>query len=160
MNKKLGFTLIEVLTVVMILAILTAIALPQYSKSVQRATAANALINVKTIFDSAKRFKSTNSRWPTAFNQLDVELADINVNDDNVGVMGEFSYSLSSDNDGTVSACRTADGAISDNTFCITARYHSPDGRRDVYTCTYASERFLYLCESLGTCTGTTCEIR
>ncbi len=159
MNKKLGFTLIEVLSVVMILAILTAIALPQYSKSVQRATAANALINVKTIFDSAKRFKSTSSHWPTAFNQLDVELADINVNDDNVGVMGEFSYSLSSNDGGTVSACRTADGAISDNTFCITAHYLL-GGRRDVYTCTYASERFLYLCESLGTCTGTTCEIR
>ena len=154
MNKKLGFTLIEVLTVVMILSILTAFAVPQYTKSIQRANAANALISVKTIFDSAKRRKSTSSSWPTNFNELDVELADI----DSRNVMGEFSYSLDAANE-TVSACRTANNAPSDSTFCITAHYRR-NGIRDVYTCTYATEKFQYLCESLGTCTGTVCIIK
>ncbi len=152
MNKKSGFTLIELLTVVLILGILTAIALPQYQKTIQRTEAANALINLRTIFDSAKRFYASNSQWPTSFTGLDVDLFDVSPE----GNMGEFQYTFSTNNSGTVSACRLIDGAA-DNSFCLRAarRKVAPTTgnnkmiQRDVYTCLPAVEKFQAVCDSL-----------
>lgn len=156
MNKKSGFTLIEVLTVVIILGILTAAALPQYRKVIKRAEAANALTNVKAIFDSAKRFKMSRSAWPTAVNQLDVELLDVAED----GTMGEFQYTFSPNDGGIVSACRLSNGASSANTYCLEAHYRR-NNIRDVYTCRYSNSRFQDICESLGTnCANSVCIIQ
>jgi len=151
MNKKFGFTLIELLTVVVILGILTSIALPQYRKAIQRAEASNALINLKTIFDSAKRFQSTSSQWPTSFTGLDVDLLDISDN----GTVGEFQYGFSNDNNGTVSACRIIEGDATD-TYCLFAYYrmtvtanHRSTIQRDVYACQYGAPKYQALCESM-----------
>ncbi len=155
MNKKSGFTLIEVLTVVIILGILTAAALPQYRKVIKRAEAANALTNVKAIFDSAKRYKMSHSAWPTALNQLDVELLDV----DEHGTMGEFQYTFSPNDGGIVSACRLSNNSA-ENTYCLRAHYWR-NATRDVYTCSYSNSRFQDICESLGSnCNNSVCVIQ
>lgn len=154
MNKKSGFTLIEVLTVVIILGILTAAALPQYRKVIRRAEAANALTNVKTIFDSAKRYKMSHSAWPKTLNQLDVELADV----DEHGNMGEFQYTLLGEDSGIVSACRLSNRSAA-NTYCLQAHYRLGT-TRDVYTCSYSNLRFKDICETLGTCENSVCIIK
>ena len=69
---KQGFTLIELLVVVLIIGILTAVAVPQYRRSIVRAEAMEAFVNLKTIFESAKRIRSTNSEDPDTFSALDV----------------------------------------------------------------------------------------
>ena len=142
MNKKSGFTLIELLTVVVILGILTSIAVPQYRKSIQRTEAANALINLKTIFDSAKRAYASTSNWPNSFVGLDVDLLDVSAQGD----MGEFRYAFDAA-DRTVSACRLAGGAAG-GTFCLRA-YYRRGGTRDVFTCNYADVKYRSLCDSL-----------
>lgn len=52
---KKGFTLVELLTVVLIVAILTAVGLPQYRKVVQKARAAEAESMLRSIYDSSER---------------------------------------------------------------------------------------------------------
>lgn len=53
-NKK-GFTLVEILTVVLIVGILSALALPQYRRVVERARATEAISGLKTLYDSSER---------------------------------------------------------------------------------------------------------
>ena len=53
MNKK-AFTLIELLVVVLIIGILAAIALPKYEKAVVKSRFAEAMMNLKTIYEADK----------------------------------------------------------------------------------------------------------
>ncbi len=82
-----GFTLIEMLVVVLIIGILAAVALPQYQKSVEKAKLTEALINFKLLKESAERYILTNgypdSGGTTMKSMLDVELSGGEFNDHN-----------------------------------------------------------------------------
>ena len=54
MNKK-GFTLVELLAVVLIVAILSGVALPQYRKVVEKARLSEAESMMRVIYDSSER---------------------------------------------------------------------------------------------------------
>lgn len=55
MNSK-GFTLIELLVVVLIIGILSSVALPSYTKSVEKARLSESLVNSKAILEAAQRY--------------------------------------------------------------------------------------------------------
>jgi len=63
MENSKGFTLIELLVVVLIIGILAAIALPQYTKTVEKSRAAEALLNLKAITDAAQRYYLLNGSY-------------------------------------------------------------------------------------------------
>ncbi len=55
MWTRKGFTLVEVLAVVIIIGILTAVAMPQYRRAVKKARATEAVSMLRVINDSAER---------------------------------------------------------------------------------------------------------
>lgn len=73
---KKGFTLVEVLIVVLMIGILMAIALPQFRLALEKSRTAKYLPVLNTIYDSLQRYYLINNRYPTALTDesLDITL--------------------------------------------------------------------------------------
>ena len=160
MKHNAGFTLVELLAVVIILSILTAIAVPQYTKAVKRAEASNALIMLKTVFDAAKRYQSEYEQWPGSLHALDTKLL-LDENSQNTSNVFQFSFNSA---DKVVTVSRLPAGANSP--YQLAAYYSLAGNGRDTYTCKYNASidgamKFKDLCDSMCTSSfsGTECSI-
>lgn len=78
-NGSQGFTLLELLVVILIIGILAAIALPQYRKAVAKAELAQIVSATKSLKQAQERFYLTNNRYSG-----DIEELDITVNNPNI----------------------------------------------------------------------------
>ncbi len=74
MKNNSAFTLIELLVVVLIIGILAAIALPQYTQAVEKSRAMEAVTILKAINDAEERFFLENNTPPTSTDDLDVSI--------------------------------------------------------------------------------------
>ena len=104
-----GFTLLELLMVVIIIAILASIALPQYLRVAERSRAAEALTNLATIRSSEERYRAaTGSTLGTGLEYTtDLSLIDIDV-PKNAGPGCSLAF-------GTPNWCFTVDGSTLGN---------------------------------------------
>jgi len=72
-NNK-GFSLLELLVVVLIIGILAAIALAQYKRTVEQSYSAEALNIIKAVAQSAKLYAINRDHEFTSFDMLDIDI--------------------------------------------------------------------------------------
>ncbi|WP_428048761.1 type IV pilin protein [Candidatus Avelusimicrobium caledoniensis] len=73
-NNNNAFTLIELLVVVLIIGILAAVALPQYTKAVERSRATQAVTLLKSLYQAAQEYQLANGEWFKKFDELSVDI--------------------------------------------------------------------------------------
>ena len=66
-----GFTLVEILIVVVIIGILATIAIPTYLSYVQKGYASDAKVQLKNILESAEIFYQESGKWPADIETLE-----------------------------------------------------------------------------------------
>ena len=60
-----GFTLVEILIVVVIIGILATVAIPTYFKYVERGYGSDAKVQIKNILQNAELYRQETGGWPT-----------------------------------------------------------------------------------------------
>jgi len=70
---KKGFTLLEVLIVVIIIGILAAISLPQYVATLEKSKSSEAASNVGSLRAAVDRYWYQNGSFPAAITDLDID---------------------------------------------------------------------------------------
>lgn len=70
MRTHSGFSLIELMVVVAIVAILSSVALPWYGQYVQRGVRGDGISSLQAILDAQERFYTDNIRYTTNLNDL------------------------------------------------------------------------------------------
>ena len=75
-NALTGFTLLELLMVVIVIAILVAIAIPQYLKAVEKARAADAINYLGALRSAQSRYHAQNAsnQYTNVLTNLDIDL--------------------------------------------------------------------------------------
>jgi len=69
-KSKEGFTLVEILIVVVIIGILATIAIPAYFRYVERGYASDAKVQIKNIAQSAEIYYQEQQEWPDGWEQM------------------------------------------------------------------------------------------
>lgn len=69
-----GFTLIELLVVVLIIGILASVAVPQYTKAVEKSRAVQAITLVKSVRDAAEVYRMANGSYPKSLDSLIISI--------------------------------------------------------------------------------------
>ena len=138
MKNTKGFTLIELLVVVLIIGILAAIALPQYTKTVEKSRASEAMLILKAATDAANRFYLMEGTYTGLILTGDQSNLDIEV----PASSSNFFFNLGDckTTSCAIVACRKSDSKASD---CADAKYNitfttTDGGKTLTRTCTGA----------------------
>lgn len=108
-KKKKGFTLIEMLVVVLIIGVLSAIAFPIYTRAVEKSRAANPMANLSAIAKAQNARMLATYHYTNDMNNLDISLIDESSGERATGGSFDteyFTYRVYGDDRGVATATR------------------------------------------------------
>ena len=92
-KNNVGFTLIELLVVVLIIGILAAVALPQYTKAVEKSRATEAMQILGDLATAESIYYMTNGSYVADATALDLDFPNVSTGTDNAVISGK-SYNI------------------------------------------------------------------
>ena len=106
LNKKLGFTLMEMMITVIIISLLTAAAVPYYRDYIERQKVAIAATDLRMIADSVERYKTLhNEAVPSDLTLLDADIDRSKLSNNNQRYNnGDFTFWIDVENRDVVAA--------------------------------------------------------
>lgn len=145
---KKGFTLIELLVVVLIIGILSAVALPQYQRTVEKARAAEAMTILRSIADANRRYYLANGEYTHDLDNLDIQIpgTDSNYNDMKRKASRYFMYGSRGTSSNSLEGIIAAANRLPIQTNYSLVIYADQDG---VFCYTYSTEG-VKNCKTLG----------
>lgn len=123
MNKK-GFTVIELLATVLILSILMVIALPMYTKALERSRAGSAVSTLAALARAQARFRMQTGHYADDVSDFDIEFTD---NATHANATGDtfqdqyFDFSMESDLDNPIATAVRRDV---EDVYTLTVNYN------------------------------------
>ena len=142
-----GFSLIELLAVVLIIGILSSIALPQYRRSIQRAESVEGLTHTKAILEAAMRYYAAYDSYPEKLQGLDVAFYNASSQTDATTDIDNFKLTFAGDG---ITMCRLP-SATPCATYYFKGHYNHATWGKAVITCTYVEQKYKHICEQFGT---------
>jgi len=158
LRKKHGFTLVELLSVVLIIAILAAVALPQYRRSIRRAQAVEGVAHLRAILGAALDYYASFGTKPNKLQGLNVSFKAAKTPTASTTDIDNFKFTFHISNvngaladSDTITACYMADGSNCTNTYTLTGYLKHPTYGKGTITCTAQdSVKYKTVCEALG----------
>ncbi len=146
---KKGFTLIEILVVVLIIGVLSSIALPQYLKAVEKSKYTEVEEILQTIYTAQHRYVLENNTYAETFDDLDISF-------DNVDLTKAVNGSVYTTNNFRISLDR-----VNSVTPIIMADRVKASGGNDltIYGIYKSLETGALMCEDIDTKDNITCDL-
>lgn len=154
---KKGFTLVEVLVVVVIIAVLVSTALPRYMRTLERARATEAMTDIKAINEAIYAYAmGKDGQCPPSFSKLLMSVAGTSNANDTARTTKNFIYTLNGASNALVPGTDCAGATARRNagnrfSYVIWNPYiHHGDGRPSSLACTGTTQADIDICESLN----------
>lgn len=149
---KKGFTLIEMLTVVLIIGVLTAMALPNYTRSLEKARATEAMNMVRAANDAVYAYAAERNKCPESFRKIMISIPGTSTNDTTVTAK-HFIYRLNSATNAPIPGtdCGGVVAERSDGSYKIWNPYRiiNAEGKRTL-ACAATNKEGIGACKALG----------
>ena len=152
---KKGFTLIELLIVVLIIGILTAVALPNYMNSVEKARATVAMNVIKSLNDAVYAYAAEHNKCPAKLSKLLINVPGT-ATSDTVLTAKYFTYTLQGATNVNIAGISCKGTLATRNNSNYKYYLWNPykvinsNTKKRTLACTGSSQNAINVCKSLG----------